>query len=122
MKKYYAKITALLVVAAICTKAQSLRMVNPIVLPAVAERTFDTYWINSLTLVAENPAKPNEVYLSARLIPYNTETREMLTSHAKTLEIRDVLSLASTNAHVANAIAQLKLALDVVARERNIID
>lgn len=65
---------------------------QPIVVP---EKTFDKYWICSITINAASPT--SEADASVLLLPYNGQTGETFDSGIKPLQIKDIMAKCAAN-------------------------
>ncbi len=92
---------------------------QPIVIPAIAEKTADALWLKSLVINA--PDINSTVNISVMLTPYISTTGEMFHEKSITLELDNVLTLAAAQPELANTMQVLFTEIERQAKSKNLI-
>lgn len=83
---------------------------QPIVIPATEAKTFDSWWISRINIVAYSPKIKGRAEID--VVPYNTETQEVLLSKPRRIVINDLWGTINENQKVAGAMQAIIEAVD----------
>ena len=96
-----------------------IQFTQPITTDPVPPQTFDILWMKKMSIVAPSPSDKAEVL--ATLIPMNSQTGQLAEGMDINLVIDDVLTLAATDAELANTVNVIFTEIQRQCSMRNLI-
>jgi uncharacterized protein involved in propanediol utilization len=93
-------------------------MITPLQPIEVPAKTADGLWITNLSINAPSPGQA--VRVTANVVPFVSQTGELIIDKRKQLEIEDLYALASTDADVAATIQALYATLQRLITDRGL--
>lgn len=91
--------------------------IQPIIIPASSEKTFDSVWIKRV--VINTPTPSGRSFAEILVCPYSTQDQSTLDNQAKRLEVPNVLEQAQTNPKIAAAMQAIIEAVDSIMNEQS---
>lgn len=92
---------------------------DPVIVPAVAQQTYDAWWITNLSIQAPSPT--GKVRAFATLVPYNSQTQAIKGDQPVSLSILDLFGAAQTDATISAAMTAIYAAVQSQATAQNLI-
>lgn len=84
---------------------------QPVVTPQVEAKSYPHLWISRVVIMTPNT---NEGRVDIELCPYNSDTKEILSSRPKRITIDNIWSAASQNPAIQNAMNSLLEAVNEI--------